>query len=478
LPANFLADKEDCPVSDDPTLWSATRLAAAIRSRSLSSRELLDAFAAKIDRLNPAVNAVVTTDMDRAHDRANRADQAAVRESWLGPLHGLPFTVKDAIETGGVRSTGGASQLADHVPVVDAPAVARLSAAGGVLFGKTNAPTWSADFQTHNALFGTTNNPWDLSRTTGGSSGGSAAATASGFSSFELGTDIGGSVRIPSSFCGVFGHKPSFGVVPQRGYLDHVGGGTIDADINVFGPLARSAEDLELLMDVLAGPVAEDAVAWRLELPEPRTVQLKGLRIGAWMDDPLASVDSEVGDVLDTAVRAFTSAGASISADRPPLRIDQMFHLFLGLTGAAAVLSIDPGTSDLAGMSLRQLAERRIERARVREIWSEWFATHDVLLCPVMPMAAIAHDTTRPFMERTTLINGEPRAHMDCTAWTGLVGVAYLPSTVIPVGHTRSGLPVGMQVVGPFLEDRTCLRAARLLRAVLGEWQAPPFALG
>lgn len=230
-------------MSDDPTLWSATRLAAALRSRSLSSRELLDAFTARIDRLNPAVNAVVTTDLDRAHERAHEADQAAASDSWLGPLHGLPFTVKDAIETGGLRSTGGAPELADHVPVADAPAVARLSAAGGVLFGKTNAPTWSADFQTHNPLFGTTNNPWDLARTTGGSSGGSAAAVASGFSSFELGTDIGGSVRIPSSFCGVFGHKPSFGVVPQRGYLDHVGGGTIDADINVFGPLARSAED-------------------------------------------------------------------------------------------------------------------------------------------------------------------------------------------------------------------------------------------
>ena len=461
---------------DDPTLWSATRLAAAIRSRSLSSRELLHAVLAKIDRLNPQVNAVITTDLPRAHDQAKEADDAAANGAWRGPLHGLPFTVKDAIETGGMRSTGGAPVLADHVPDVDAPAVARLSAAGGLLFGKTNAPTWSADFQTHNVLFGTTNNPWDLERTTGGSSGGSAAAVACGFTSFELGTDIGGSVRIPSSFCGVFGHKPSFGVVSQRGYLDHVGGGTIDADINVFGPLARSAEDLELLFDVLAGPNAEDAVGWRLELPPPRAVELGGLRIGVWIDDPKAAVDTEVGDVLEAAVDAFKGAGASLSAERPPLDIEQMFHLFLGLTGAAAALSIDPGTSDLGGISLRQLLELRIERARMRAVWSAWFSNHDLLLCPVMPMAAIAHDTARPFMERTTLINGEPRLHMDCTAWTGLVGVAYLPSTVIPVGRTRSGLPVGMQIVGPFLEDRTTLVAARLLHAVLGEWEPPPIA--
>lgn len=461
-------------MSDDPTLWSATRLAAAIRSRALSSRELLDALLANIDRLNPQVNAVITTDVARAHDQANRADQAAARGVWLGPLHGLPFTVKDAIETGGMRSTGGAPALAGHVPDVDAPAVARLSAAGGVLFGKTNCPTWSADFQTHNVLFGTTNNPWDLRRTTGGSSGGAAAAVACGFTSFELGTDIGGSVRIPSSFCGVFGHKPSFGVVSQRGYLDHVGGGTIDADINVFGPLARSAEDLELLFDVLAGPNVEDAVGWRLELPAPRAVGLPGLRIGVWIDDPKARVDAEVADVLAAAVDAFSAAGASVSSARPPLDIEQMFHLFLGLTGAAAAMSIDPAISDLPGISLRQLLELRIERARVRGIWSEWFSDHDVLLCPVMPMAAIAHDTARPFMERTTLINGEPRPHMECTAWTGLVGVAYLPATVIPVGRTRSGLPVGMQIVGPFLEDRTTLRAARLLHAALGGWEAPP----
>jgi amidase len=461
-------------MSDDLTLWSATKLEGAVRDRSLSSRELLAAFTAKIDRLNPQVNAVVTLDLDRAEELAGRADDAATKGAWMGPLHGLPFTVKDAIETGGLRSTGGAPALADHVPEADAPAVARLAGAGAVLFGKTNAPTWSADFQTHNELFGTTNNPWDLDRTSGGSSGGAGAAVASGFTSFELGTDIGGSVRIPSSFCGVFGHKPSFGVVPQRGYLDHVGGGTIDADINVFGPLARSVEDLELLLGVLAGPGSDDAVAWRLHLPAPRAADLAGLRIGMWLDDPKASVDSAVGDVLDAAVSAFGSSGATVTTGRPQLEIDQMFNLFLGLTGAATALSID--NSELSGIAHRQWLELKIEQARVRAIWAEWFTRFDVLLCPVMPMPAFEHDTAVPFMERTTPINGQPRAHMDSTAWTGLVGVAYLPSTVIPVGRTGAGLPVGMQIVGPYLEDRTSLQAARQLAGVIGEWQAPPLA--
>jgi amidase len=178
--------------------------------------------------------------------------------------------------------------------------------------------------------------------------------------------------------------------------------------------------------------------------------------------------------VLEGAVKAFASAGAKVTTSRPPLEIDQMFNLYLGLVGAAASLSLEPGTSELSGLGHRQWLEMKIEQAKVRAIWAEWFSQFDVLLCPVMPMAAFVHDTKLPFMERTTLINGQPRAHMDCTAWTGLIGVAYLPSTVIPVGRTGAGLPVGLQVVGPYLEDRTSLQAARQLAGVLGEWQAPP----
>ena len=315
-------------MDDDLLLADATHLAAAVRGREVSSRELLDGYLARIEGLNPAINAVVTLDVERARAAADAADAALARGDAVGPLHGLPITIKDAIETEGIRSTGGATELTDHVPAADAPAVARLKAAGAVVFGKTNVPRWSGDFQTFNAVFGQTNNPWDVTRTTGGSSGGAAAAVAAGFTSFEVGTDIGGSVRIPSHCCGVFGLKPSFGVIPQRGYLDHVGGGTTDADINVFGPIARSARDLDLLLGVLAGPDPERAVAWRLELPDAGFDSLRGVRVGTWLDDPACPVDAEYGALLRAAADALADAGARVDDARPPVSFAEQHALF------------------------------------------------------------------------------------------------------------------------------------------------------
>ena len=386
---------------------------------------------------------------------AAAADIATTRGEWAGPLHGLPTTIKDAIEAQGLRSTGGARELLTHVPTTDAPAVARLKAAGAFVFGKTNVPRWSGDIQTFNEMFGTTNNPWDLSRTPGGSSGGAAAAVATGLTSFELGTDIGGSVRIPSNWCGVCGHKPSWGLVSQRGYLDHVGGGLTDADINVFGPIARSVRDLELLLGVLAGPDADRAKAWRVELPAPRHPNLSGYRIGTWLDDPSAKVDAEIGDLLQGVADALASGGAKVDGSRPPIPLQQAIELFGELIRPAVSPSADPDVADAMSGSHRHWLDRDKARARMRLLWAAWFRDHDVLLCPVMPMAAIRHDQDRPFLARTVEINGTPRAYIDTLAWAGLVGVSYLPSTVVPIGRTAEGLPVGIQVVGPYLEDRT-----------------------
>src|SRR5262249_44855021 len=268
-----------------------------------------------------------TLDPERAYAAAARADEAAARGDWLGPLHGLPITIKDAIETEGIRSTGGATELTDHVPAVDAPSVARLKAAGAIVFGRTNVPRWSGDVQTFNDLFGTTNNPWALDHIPGGSSGGPAAAVACGFTAFELGTDIGGSVRIPAHCCGVFGLKPSYGVISQSGYLDHVRGRRTHADVNVFGPLARSADDLGPLLSVRAGPDAEPALAGRRELPAPRRKPAADFRIGAWLDAPACPVDRDELAVMRRAVDRLADAGARVEDAHPPVSFAEQVDL-------------------------------------------------------------------------------------------------------------------------------------------------------
>jgi amidase len=455
---------------------TATALAAQIRDRSISSRELLELYWRRAERLNPSLNAVVTFDIEGATEAAAAADEETATGAELGPLHGLPITVKDAIETAGVRSTGGAVELAQHIPEHDAPAVGRLRQAGAIVYGKTNAPRWSGDIQTYNELFGTTNNPWDLTRTPGGSSGGAAAAVAAGLSSFELGTDIGGSVRIPSNYCGVCGHKPSFGIVSQRGYLDRVGGGTIDADINVFGPIARSPEDLELLLGILAGPNAEDAAAWRLDLPGPRHDTISAYRIGTWLDDPHCQVATEVGDALSAAASALAGAGAQVEDAHPDIDLANSDGVFQHLILAAISLSLDPDLGDPLSGYHRVWVEQTVARAALRQAWADWFRRFDVLLCPVMPMAAFPHDHSGTINTRTVTINGHSRPMAGTLAWTGLIGVAYLPSTVVPVGTTPDGLPVGIQVVGPYLEDRTALFVAGRLAELLGGYRPPPGA--
>ena len=461
-------------MNDELATWPATRLAAAVRAKEISSRELLDLYLDRIDRLNGAVNAVVTLDVDRARASAAAADKRAAAGTWDGPLHGLPITIKDAIATEGIRSTGGAVELRDHIPTVDAPAVARLKAAGAIVFGKTNLPRWSADVQSYNDLFGTTNNPWDLGRTAGGSSGGAGAAVACGFTSFELGTDIGGSVRIPSHFNGVFGLKPSYGVIPQRGYLDHVDGGTIDADINVFGPLARSAADLELLLGVLAGPVAEDAVGWRLELPAATGASLSDYRIGLWLDDPYCAVDSESVTVLQAMAAAITGAGIKAEESHPAVSFQEQRELFMNLVRGA----ISPSVSAEAGEQLagdhRTWLLRQERRAALRAAWSQWFEDHDILLCPVWATAAFPHDHEGDIMSRTLVIDGVTRAHTDVGAWTGLIGIVNLPSAVVPIGLTASGVPCGVQVVAPYLHDRRAIHVAGLIAEVVGGYRVPP----
>jgi amidase len=462
-------------MTDDRTATrTATELAAGIRDRQWTSRELLELYLDRIERLNPPLNVVVTLDADRARAAADAADAAIARGDEVGPLHGLPITIKDAIETEGIRSTGGAVELTDHVPAQDAPAVARLKDAGAIVFGKTNAPRWSGDIETFNDVFGGSNNPWNVDYITGGSSGGSAAAVAAGFTSFELGTDIGGSVRIPSHCCGVFGLKPSFGVVPQRGYLDHVGGGTTDADINVFGPIARSADDLDLLIGVLASPAPEHAPAWRIELPACEARALDELRIGVWFDTPDSPLDPEYGAMLRATVDRMADAGAKVDDGHPPVDFGEQAALFYRMVSAAASVSAPDDVAETTAGSHRSWLRAEEDRARLRRVWAEWFDDYDLLLCPVLSVPPFRHHRQGPIMERTIEVGGEERSLVSTIAWPGFIGVLGLPSAVAPIGRTAAGLPVGMQLVSPYLHDRRSVRAAKLVGELTGGYAVPP----
>lgn len=451
----------------------ATEQAQAIRDRRISSRELLELYLDRIDRLDPAINAVVTRSVERARAEADAADTRTTGGGPLPPLHGLPITVKDAIETAGIRSTGGAIELRDHVPAVDAPAVARLRAAGAVVFAKTNLPRWSGDVQSFNELFGTTNNPWDITRIPGGSSGGPAAAVAAGFTSFELGTDIGGSVRIPSHCCGTFGLKPSYGVVPQRGYLDSVGGGTTDADINVFGPMARSGADLDLLLTVLAGPEPARQGAWSLELPSADFTTLAGRRIGVWLDDPAMPGDPAMLTVLRRAVDRIADAGGRVEEVRPPVDPQRQIEVFMHLIGAAVSVSNAESGETMAGSHHAWLHADR-ERAALQAAWAAWFEGYDALLAPVMFTTAFAHLQDGNFATRELVVAGERRPYSSVIWWTGMFGVLGVPAAVSPVGRTVDGLPVGIQVVTPFLRDRDAVRTAGLVAEAAGGYEVPP----
>ncbi len=483
---------------NDHSFLGASQLATLIRNREISSRELLEHYLSRIEVLNSKLNAVVTLDTERARKRANAADQALARgESW-GPLHGLPITVKDTFETAGVRTTAGARAFSEHVPTSDAVSVARLKAAGAVLIGKTNTPVFASDGQSYNNIFGTTNNPWDLARSPGGSSGGSAAAIAAGMTALELGSDIGGSIRGPSHCCGVYGLKPTYGIVPMRGHIPPIPGTIAEYDIAVVGPIARTADDLDLALGVLAGPCDERKIAWRLQLPSPRKNSLREYRVAAWLDDPAFPVDGEVRTRLEATVDSLRRAGVKVDdSARPAIdfaKVDitynqlvmpllaagmppEQFSALAKLADSAPSDSTDIEVFEARSYTLRHrdwisVNERR---QRYRDRWAEFFRDFDVLLCPVMSVPAIAHDHSEPVGQRTLVVNGVKRPYWTVLVpWATLIGTAYLPSTAAPIGTTADGLPVGMQIVGPYLEDRTTIDFARKLAEVIGSFERPP----
>jgi amidase len=483
----------------DPALASARELLARMARREISSRELLDHLLARVARLDESLNAVVTLDLERARSRADAADAALARgESW-GPLHGLPVTIKDTWETAGLRTTSGAPQYASHLPATDAVAVGRLRDAGCVVFGKTNTPLLGGDVQTYNAVFGVTRSAWDATRTPGGSSGGAATAVATGMTAFELGSDIGGSIRTPASWSGVYGLKTSYGIVPMRGHVAPPPGTLSAADLCVAGPLARDASDLDLVLDVVAGPLPEEGVGWRLALPPPRRQRLRDYRVAAWLDDAAFPVDAAVRERLQATVAALRAAGVTVDEQaRPAFALADCMRTYQRLLYAvlaadypqkafdgfvALAPDIDPAASDpfsrfvtFGTVRHREWLAAREAGARHRAALRDFFRDHDVLLCPVTSVPAIPHDHSDPMPARKILVNGAERSYFELFGWISIATLGYLPAVSAPVGLTAGGLPVGVQIVAPYLEDRTAIDFARLLSDVIGGFVPPPSA--
>jgi len=460
--------------------WSAGDLAAAIRGREISATEALEHQVDRIERLDAPINSVVQWDLERARLAASTADDAVAAGDELGPLHGVPITVKDSFQTEGCITTSGAPDLAEFVPTEDAAPVARLRSAGAIPFAKTNLPIFAGDIQTFNDVYGTTNNPYDLERTPGGSSGGSAAALAMGFTALELGSDIAGSIRVPAHYSGVSGHKPSYGIVPAHGQIPGMPGTFTQADLAVAGPMARTVRDLEIGLDLLVGADRWNAPAWRIELPPSRATSLGELRIGAWLDDAHCPVDTSTRRVLDELVTRIEQAGGRVDTGARPAftleKVDRVFRdlLMAALAGGTPATQLDELAATqgdtAAERAKRSTAMRHREwlahnerRLQIRERWREFFERHDVMLLPVQPRGAIPHDHSMPQWERTIEIDGVERPYLDLFGWTGPAGAALLPATVVPAGLGDDGLPIGVQVVGPYLHDRTTLRTAALI---------------
>ncbi len=465
---------------------------AAIRRKEVSALELLEFYLERIERVDGPINSVVALNPDAARARASLADEALARgENW-GPLHGLPMTIKDTIEVTGMPTTYGAAELRHNVPPANATAVQRLIDAGAVIFGKTNVPLYGGDIQTYNAVYGMTNNPWDVSRTPGGSSGGAAAALAAGLTGLELGSDIGGSIRTPAHFCGVYGHKPSYHIVPHEFGL----AGIADMDLVVLGPLARTAEDLDLSLGILAGPDTPESTAWRLELPPPRHKDLRDYKIVAWLDDKMFPTDGETLEVLDRAVAALRGAGVSVDMEARPVDIAYSHAKYMDLlaaayaptipywefsqwiqgNGLASTLEDGYGKSFVKGITQRHRDWLLADHARreIRARWAKFFERFDLLLCPVTQTPAFAHNHVGETSDRTIVINGEVRPYLDQLVWAGLATMPYLPATSAPVGLTASGLPVGLQIIGPYLKDCTTIDFAKRLAEVAGGFIPPP----
>ena len=488
----------------EPVLFqSASEWLELLKTRRIGAVELLKLHLAQVERHNPSVNAVIATDIEGAMSAALAADNTAVPAQ--GPLHGLPMTIKDTYEVVGMPATCGFPFLAGHMPNQDADPVARLKSAGAIIYGKTNVPPGAFDWQSTNPIYGTTNNPWNLGRSPGGSSGGAAAAVAAGFTPLEIGSDMGGSVRVPAHFCGVYGHKPSYGIIPMRGHIPPLPGPGQDLqfEMGVGGPLARSAKDLELALDILVDADPLERHAWKVTIPASRHERLQDFRVALWADEQAFPVDANCISAINSWSDDLRRLGVKVDLNaRPDINWKESYDTYLStvlqLMGAgtppeAVQHMIDAGERAQSDGYMARLANAlklrhyeyfnvMLRRKQLIRSWREFFTRYDLLICPAYGTVAYPHDHRGNDLGdpismgevRSQTINGRAYPYFDGLQWPAVATVADLPATALPTGLRVEGMPLGVQVIGPYLEDRTPLRFAQLVEQALGGFTPPP----
>ena len=472
----------------------ASELAQAIQNGDVSSLELTELYIGRVERYDDQLNSVVARDFERGLEAARAADESLARGENLGPLHGVPMTIKEAYDVEGMATTWGIPAFEHNIATEDSEYVRRLKEAGAHIFGKTNVPLELADFQSFNDIYGTTNNPWNLECTPGGSSGGSAAALAAGLTALEAGSDIGGSIRNPAHFCGIYGHKPTWGVVSGLGHA--LPKDITPADIAVVGPMARSAEDLALSMDIVAGAEPANAAGWQLNLPRPAKTSLKDYRVAIWPNHDFAPVAQEIADRVQLVGDTLARLGATVSdSARPDTDFAANFDTYSALLWGvmAAHLSEEEKQANRDARATQSNDDKSMQavlvresvqehsswlrhsnqRSHIRRAWKKFFESWDIVICPQMATTAFPHDHG-DYTSRRITVDNEEQDYFRQLFWAGTITVAHLPSTVFPTGPSSAGLPIGLQAVGAEFNDYTCIDFARLLAEEMGGFVAPP----
>ncbi len=468
---------------------TAREMLAELNAKRISARELLDAHVARNDALAPTLNAVVARDLERARKDAFAIDDSRAKGASLGALAGLPMTIKDGYDVAHMPATAGFPPFASRPKdCADAELVARTRAAGAVIWGKTNVPLMLGDWQSYNAIYGTTNNPYDVTRVPGGSSGGSAAALAAGITPLEIGSDIGGSLRVPANFCGVCALKPSWGVLPMRGHVPPPPGIDVEVDLGVGGPMARNVDDLKLLWNVLS------------KTAERPKANVKGARIAVWDEDALLPLGRDAKDAVARAADALAKQGAQVELIKAPVDTRELLinYMWLLISIVSAGLpenilneiartreadeksfaaSRDPWSRELnrLAMTARPAEVLAAQRARqaLKDRMTGFFTNYDAILMPVTPVPAFPHNQNDSFADRTLDMDGSTIPYPTMLGWIALATALHLPSIAVPAGRRSGKLPIGVQIVGPWNGEARLFDCAGAVEEGLGGF-APP----